>query len=177
MRPLHRRVRHRLVLWRRTYERPWQLGIAGVVIIGLVVLCAVAGSLGASVVHLAGKSAAHATSRTAIPTHSPAGVSSLLQCHVQRSTGDDDDETKMTLTCSLAHVPGADTSFSLRFGLIDPSGRFHLLTPACAGQLQHGAGTCRQTYAFIFPFGPVPAPVTGELLPSHTSIGPVTPST
>jgi hypothetical protein len=99
-----------------------------------------------------------------------------LACTVRQSEGSADDETKQTLTCKVTHAPAADTHFTLHYSIRDPIGNLHPFTQTCDGSLRNGGGTCTQTYEFIFPFAPMPGPVTGETLPSHHKLGPVTPS-
>jgi hypothetical protein len=100
-----------------------------------------------------------------------------LACTVRQSEGSSDDETKQTLTCKVTHARAADTRFTLHYSIRDPIGNLHPFTQTCDGSLRNGGGTCTQTYEFIVPFAPVPGPVTGETLPSHHKLGPVTPTT
>ncbi len=109
-------------------------------------------------------------------TASGSASTATLTCAVHSAEGSDDDETQHTLTCTVKQAPLTDTHFSLRYGVRDPAGSLHSLAPACSGSLHNGAGSCSQIYEFVFPFTPVPAPVTGESLPSHKALGPAAPS-
>ena len=112
-------------------------------------------------------SGASATATSSAPT---------LTCAVHSAEGSEDDETQHTLTCAVKHAPLTDSRFTLRYGVRDPAGSVHPLDPACSGALHNGSGSCSQTYEFIVPFAAVPAPVTGESLPSGTTLGPAAPS-
>lgn len=111
---------------------------------------------------------------TATPT--PSVSTAQLNCTVRSAEGSEDDETQQTLTCTVKQAPLADTQFTLHYGVRDPAGGLHSFTQTCTGPLRRGGGSCSQTYEFVFAFSPVPAPVTGESLPSHKALGPVTPS-
>jgi hypothetical protein len=112
---------------------------------------------------------------TATPTVSASTAS--LTCSVHSAEGSEDDETQQTLTCTVKQAPPTDTQFILHYGARDPAGSVHSFTQTCSGLLRKGAGSCSQVYEFVFAFSPVPAPVTGEALPSHRALGPATPST
>jgi hypothetical protein len=111
---------------------------------------------------------------TVTPTVSATTVT--LTCAVHSAEGSDDDETQHTLACTVKHAPTTDTQFTLHYGVRDPAGNVHSLAQTCNGSLRNGTGSCSQTYEFIFAFAPAPAPVTGELLPSHSALGPALPS-
>lgn len=100
----------------------------------------------------------------------------LLRCTAHTSAGQEDDSEQIALTCAVSHAPASETSYTLHFGITDPSGMFHALTPTCAGALQNGAGSCSQIYEFIFPFAANPGPVTGQFAPSGLRFGPVIPT-
>lgn len=101
----------------------------------------------------------------------------LLSCTVHAAEGSEDDETQQTLICTVKQAPPTDTQFILHYSVRDPAGGLHSFTQTCTGLLRNGTGSCSQIYEFVFAFLPVPAPVTGESLPSHKALGPVTPST
>ena len=101
----------------------------------------------------------------------------MLTCAVHSAEGSEDDETQQTLTCTVKQAPPTDTQFILHYSVRDPAGGLHSFTQTCTGLLRNGTGSCSQIYEFVFAFSPVPAPVTGESLPSHKALGPVTPST
>lgn len=112
-----------------------------------------------------------ATGPVATPTPGP-----LLTCKAHTGAGDEDDSVKIALTCSVSHAPASETSYTLHFGVLDPGGQYHALTPICAGPLHNNAGSCTQTYVFIFPFPINPGPVTGQFTPSGLRFGPVIPT-
>lgn len=111
------------------------------------------------------------TGPVATPTPGP-----LLTCKAHTGAGDEDDSVEIVLTCAVSHAPTSETSFTLHFGVLDPGGQFHALTPICAGTLRNTAGSCTQTYEFIFPFPINPGPVTGQFAPSGLRFGPVIPT-
>jgi hypothetical protein len=113
---------------------------------------------------------------TSHPTPTPVPVSgggtnvTAASCTVHLDMGTVDDSVDADLTCTVRHAPADDTSFALRFGIVDPTGRLHTFPQTCDGRLVNGAGTCSQTYTFIVPFHAVPGPISGEALPSHHPI-------
>lgn len=111
-----------------------------------------------------------ATGPVASPTPGPA-----LSCTVHTSAGEEDDSQQMALSCAVARAPAGDTSYVLHYGVNDPSGLFHAFSQTCAGTLHNGAGTCGQTYEYIFPFPAQPGPVTGQFSPSGLRFGPAIP--
>lgn len=111
------------------------------------------------------------TGPVASPTPGPA-----LRCTAHASEGAEDDSVRMALNCAVTHAPSGDTSFSLHFGVTDPVGNVHAFDAACDGTLQNGAGSCSQTYDFIFPFAAKPGPVSGMFAPSKLRVGPVLPA-
>ena len=112
----------------------------------------------------------------ATPTHSAKTAAPTLTCQTHTEEGDEDDSVRITLNCSVTHAAAADTSFTLHYGILDPVGHYQAFPQTCDGHLHNGAGSCSQTYTGIFPYAPTPGPVTGEFLPSHRKLGPVTPS-
>lgn len=108
---------------------------------------------------------------TAVPTSS-----FTLACTMKSAENEGDDETAQTLTCAVKHVPATDTHFALHYAIRDPAGSLRPFEKLCEGTLKNGVGACSQVYEFTFPFAPVPGPVTGESLPSHTALGPVRPT-
>ena len=125
-------------------------------------------------------SATFSTSATPAAAHStptPAPVSGVggtnvtaARCIVHLDEGAVDDSVDADLTCTVRHASAGDTSFALRFGIVDPVGRPHTFPQTCNGRLVNGAGTCSQTYTFIVPFHAVPGPISGEARPSHHPI-------
>ena len=114
--------------------------------------------------------AAHSTP-TATPVSGASGTNvTAASCTVHLDEGKVDDSVSADLTCTVRNAPTDDTSFALRFGIVDPVGRLQTFAQTCAGQLINGAGTCSQTYEFIVPFHAVPGPISGEALPSHHAI-------
>lgn len=112
---------------------------------------------------------------TTTPTRSAS--TAILTCAVHAAEGSEDDETQQTLTCTVKQAQPTDTQFILHYAVRDPAGSLHPFTQTCTGLLRKGTGSCSQIYEFVFAFSAVPAPVTGESLPSHGALGPVTPST
>ncbi len=122
---------------------------------------------------------ASATATVGPPVASPTvgtNASLGLACTAHSSPGDGDDSVDMALVCTVTGMPGTDTSFSLSFGVLDPVGHVHPFTQACTGTLHGGKGSCHQSYTYIYPFLARPGLVTGQSLPSHHYLGPVTPT-
>ncbi|HST87651.1 MAG TPA: hypothetical protein VLJ14_04665 [Ktedonobacterales bacterium] len=120
-------------------------------------------------------SATPAASSHSTPTPAPVSGTggtnvTAASCTVHLDEGKVDDSVDADLTCTVRHAPNGDTSFALRFGIVDPVGRLHTFPQTCDGRLTNGAGTCDQTYTFIVPFHAVPGPISGEALPSHHPI-------
>lgn len=119
--------------------------------------------------------AAHSTP-TATPVSGGGTNVTAASCSVHLDEGTVDDSVDADLTCSVRNALTGDTSFALRFGIVDPTGRLHTFPQTCDGRLINGAGTCSQTYTFIVPFHAVPGPISGEALPSHHPIAGPSPS-
>jgi hypothetical protein len=109
-------------------------------------------------------------------TPSPSTSTATLACSVHTAEGSEDDETQQTLTCTVKQAPSTDSHFTLHYGVRDPAGNLHPFPQTCDGALRKGTGSCSQTYEFVFAFSPTPAPITGESLPSHKTLGPATPA-
>jgi hypothetical protein len=85
------------------------------------------------------------------------------------------DVVNTKLTCTVSGAASSDTSFTLHYA-IKHNGSSRPFDATCDGKLQNGTGTCTQTYALVVPFDDGSATVSGELLPSHESVGPLTPT-
>jgi hypothetical protein len=87
------------------------------------------------------------------------------------------DVIQTALQCTVTGAPQNDTRFTLHYALLDDTGKAQAAFDAtCEGALTHGTGTCQQTYSVVAPKSPTDSSVAGESLPSHTSLGPVTPT-
>jgi hypothetical protein len=87
------------------------------------------------------------------------------------------DVIQTTLQCTVTNAPRNDTRFTLRYALVDDAGKPQQPFDApCEGALAQGTGTCQQTYSVIAPKSPTDSSISGESLPSHTSLGPMTPT-
>lgn len=93
----------------------------------------------------------------------------------QAMTGHGIDVVNTKLTCKVTGAASSDTTFTLHYA-IKHNGTPRPFDATCAGTLQNGAGTCTQTYALVVPFDSGSASVSGELLPSHHAVGPLTPA-
>jgi len=108
-------------------------------------------------------------------THSTPASSGPLACTLlERPQGV--DVIVATLSCRVSGVAASQTSFTLSYTAAGPGSQQRQMGPPCSGSLHAGAGSCAQTYSLIAPIGSKPGSVAGELLPSHTPLGPVTPS-
>jgi hypothetical protein len=99
-----------------------------------------------------------------------------LRCTVRIApTGVDVIQT--ALQCTVTNAPQSDTRFTLHYALLDDAGKpLPAFDAACEGALTHGTGTCQQTYSVVAPKSPTDSQVSGESLPSHTTLGPVAPT-
>jgi hypothetical protein len=87
------------------------------------------------------------------------------------------DVIQTALQCAVTNAPQNDTRFTLHYALVDDAGKTQPPFDApCEGALAHGSGTCQQTYSVLAPRSPTESSVSGEALPSHTALGPVTPT-
>jgi hypothetical protein len=109
-----------------------------------------------------------AQSPTTPPTTTP------LTCTLSEH-GSGVDIISATLSCSVSGAVASETSFALTYTAPGPNGQAHPTSSQCSGALQHGSGTCSQTYSFVAPSGGRPGTVAGETLPDHHQLGPVTP--
>jgi hypothetical protein len=85
------------------------------------------------------------------------------------------DVISATLSCSVNGAVASETSFALTYTATGPNGQERPTSSQCSGALQHGSGTCSQTYNFVAPYGSKPGTIVGETLPDHHQLGPVTP--
>jgi hypothetical protein len=87
------------------------------------------------------------------------------------------DVIQTALQCTVTNAPQDDTRFTLHYALVDDAGKpLPAFDAACEGALAHGTGTCQQTYSVVAPKSPTDSSVSGESSPSHTALGPVTPT-
>jgi hypothetical protein len=87
------------------------------------------------------------------------------------------DVIQTALQCTVTNAPQRDTRFTLHYALLDDAGKpLPAFDATCEGALAHGTGTCQQTYSVVAPKSPTDSQVSGESLPSHTSLGPATPT-
>jgi hypothetical protein len=87
------------------------------------------------------------------------------------------DVIQTLLQCTVTNAPQNDTRFTLHYALVDDAGKpLPAFDAACEGALAHGTGTCQQTYSVVAPKSPTDSQVSGESLPSHTTLGPVAPT-
>jgi hypothetical protein len=87
------------------------------------------------------------------------------------------DVVQTNLQCTVTNAPRNDTRFTVHYALVDDTGKAQQPFDAtCDGALAHGTGTCQQTYSVVAPKSPTDSQVSGEALPSHTTLGPVTPT-
>jgi hypothetical protein len=87
------------------------------------------------------------------------------------------DVVQTALQCTVTNAPQSDTRFTLHYALLDDAGKPQPPFDAtCEGALAHGTGTCQQTYSVVAPKSPTDSSVSGESSPSHTALGPVTPT-
>ena len=92
--------------------------------------------------------------------------------HVEPLTA---DTVTATLTCAVTGAAGDQTAFTIAHSASGLTGQGHLVDATCSGLLHAGTGTCTKT--FIPPAHTAGlGSVTGELLPSHSSLGTVTPT-
>jgi hypothetical protein len=141
---------------------PIQLALLALVGVSAVLVLSACGHSVASPAQSATSSATHS------PTTSPA--TTPLTCTLSEH-GSGVDIISATLSCSVSGAVASETSFALTYTAIGE----HPTSSQCSGALQHGSGTCSQTYNFVAPYGSKPGTVAGETLPDHHQLGPVTP--
>lgn len=145
---------------------PIHLALLALVVVSAVLVLSACG-------HSVVSSAQSATSpATHSPTTSPA--TTPLTCTLSEH-GSGVDVISATLSCSVSGAVASETSFALTYTATGPNGQGHPTSSQCSGALQHGSGACSQTYNFVAPYGSKPGTVTGETLPDHHQLGPVTP--
>ncbi|HEY7093349.1 MAG TPA: hypothetical protein VH393_09235 [Ktedonobacterales bacterium] len=107
---------------------------------------------------------------------SSGATSPQLHCTVRIApTGVDVIQT--ALQCTVTNAPQNDTRFTLHYALVDDAGKpLPAFDAPCEGALAHGTGTCQQTYSVVAPKSPTDGSIAGESSPSHTALGPVTPT-
>jgi hypothetical protein len=99
-----------------------------------------------------------------------------LSCTVQIAPGGV-DVTQALLRCTVSNAQASDTSFTLHYALVDDAGKARPpFDELCAGTLAQGSGTCQQTYSVVAPKSPTDSQIAGASSPSHTELGPVTPT-
>jgi hypothetical protein len=85
------------------------------------------------------------------------------------------DTVSVILACTVANASGSDTSFTASYYSKSLKGQGHSADAMCQGSLRNGGGTCTATF-ILAALNAAPGSVTGELLPSHLALGPVTPA-
>jgi hypothetical protein len=86
------------------------------------------------------------------------------------------DVIRIMLRCTVTGAARDETGFSLKFTLTPQGPKGQTFSTPCSGALQHGAGSCDATYTTIVNFTFGSSSVAGELLPTHRSLGPLTPA-
>src|SRR6185437_13799069 len=118
-----------------------------------------------------------ASTATAAPTAQSASSTqtsaATLRC-TMREEPVTTDTVSVTLSRAVANAVGNDTSFTATYTSIGLKGQGHVADASCHGPLYQGSGACTVTF-ILSARNSALGSVTGELLPSHRSIGPVTP--
>jgi hypothetical protein len=165
-------------MWR--VRQGWGLALVALFLLGLVA-CASGPSDDSDASGTPnGPSAGEMTATAYVPPTATATVpttSKTLTCTVRLGEGSEDDQISQTLTCTVRNAPASDTSFALRYGVLDPSGNSHPFTQTCDGSLHDGSGSCTESYQYILPFDAQNGPVTGASSPSGQKLGPIIPTT
>ena len=154
-------MRHPQMSW-----APIHLALRALVVASAVLVLSACGHSVVSPAQSASPSATHS------PTTPPA--TTPLTCTLSEH-GSGIDVISATLSCSVSGAVASETSFALTYTATGPNGQAHPTSSHCSGALQHGSGTCSQTYNFVAPYGSKPGSVAGETLPDHHQLGPVTP--
>jgi hypothetical protein len=110
-------------------------------------------------------------SATATGTGTSGSSSAVLSCNLSTHNVNPTLE-QITVSCSVNDAPSDQTSFTATYriasSMAQSSGR------SCTGSLKAGAGSCSLSFDEDAVYAN-PGTVTGVLLPSHDSLGPVTP--
>jgi hypothetical protein len=85
------------------------------------------------------------------------------------------DTVSITLACTVTNAAGSDTSFDATYSSTGPKGQGHVADATCHSTLTNGGGVCTATFILAARNSALGS-VTGELLPSHLALGPVTPA-
>jgi len=121
-----------------------------------------------------GSSATATAASTAPSARSTPTSAATLRC-TMREEPVTTDTVSVTLACSVANASGSDTSFTASYYSRSLKGQGHSADATCQGSLRNGGGTCTATF-ILAALNSAPGSVTGELLPSHLALGPVTPA-
>jgi hypothetical protein len=85
------------------------------------------------------------------------------------------DTLAATLSCTVVGAASDQTSFAVSHSASGLKGQTHVVDATCGGPLHDGTGMCTKTF-ILSPHTSGFGSVTGQLLPSHQSLGPVTPT-
>ena len=113
------------------------------------------------------------TASTTPSTRSTPTSAASLRC-TMREEPVTTDTVSVTLACAVANASGSDTAFDASYFSMGLKGQGHVADATCHGSLHNGAGACTVTF-ILSARNSAPGSVTGELLPSHLALGPVTP--
>lgn len=111
------------------------------------------------------------------PTASSGGASSRLSCTIVPLRPEELYSRGFVLKCTVNNAPLSDTSFSLQLQDNSASGQSNKPTFLCSAQLSKGAGICGRQIIIPPTQSVIGAGLTifGNSLPSHISLGPVSP--
>ena|SRR5689334_7858205 len=156
----------------RALIRPRPLALALLCAVLALSACAAAGA--SPTQHATSSATGSRTTPSATSSAATPSTTASLTCTLnKRITGI--DVIAATLSCNVSGAAVGETSFTLAYMATGPNGQARPVGPPCIGPLQHGVGTCSQTFSLIAPYGVKPGSVEGEALPDHRHLGPVTP--
>lgn len=120
-----------------------------------------------------GSPTATSTTQSASATGKPTSAATL-RC-TMREEPVTTDTVSVTLSCAVANAASTDTSFTVSHFSTGLKGPGHVEDATCQGRLSRGVGACTVTF-ILSALNSAHGSVTGELFPSHRTLGPVTPA-
>jgi hypothetical protein len=85
------------------------------------------------------------------------------------------DSVTITLSCTVTGAESDETSFTVAYAAMGRADQARTTLAVCSGPVSNGRGTCTVTFG-AQALDALSVEVMGELLPSHRSLGPETPT-
>jgi hypothetical protein len=106
------------------------------------------------------------------PTSAPSTAALTCASHEEPITA---DSLTITLTCTVTGAESDETSFTVDYTVMGRGDQARTSLAVCSGPVSNGRGTCMVTFG-AQALDALSVEVMGELLPSHRSLGPETPT-